>query len=250
MRFPRLNFIRFLRAGAFFGYVMAAVIIQAAQGGFSATLSADQKDSVGISTLTADECAALDQLVAAEVALARKENSVEYESTFVARRTDEQRKQAGLDRLTPDQLTTLNGLVANAVAASPKPKERPRIKDSEVFSAVRKPEVHGEFSLTYGRTSGGGDFRAASMWVDYFDPNSGLAIGIGVSRSSGKGLYGFCPDYYPGFGYGGYGYGGGLGFYGSPFRNFGRDDLYDNDSRIYGMSADWDSSYYRGFRRR
>ena len=245
MLFLRLNSARFWRACLLVGCAMLAAVAQAAQGGFSATLSAEQKDSVGISALTADECTALDQLVAAEVALARKENSAEFESTFVARRTDEQRRQAGLDRLTPDQLTKLNGLVANAVAASPKPKERPRIKDSDVFSAAKKPEVHGEFSLTYGRTSGGGDFRAASMWVDYFDPNTGLAIGIGISRSRGTGLYGFCPDYYPG-----YGYGGGLGFYGSPFRNFGRDDLYENDSRIYGLAADWDSSYYRGFRRR
>jgi hypothetical protein len=222
----------------------------AAEGGFSATLSTDQKNAAGFTALTPAQRNALDQLIAVEVSEARKENSSEFESTFVARRTEEERQLAGLDRLTPAQLTKLNGLVATAVAASPKPKERPRIKDSDVFSAPKKPEVHGEFSLTYGRASGGGDFRSASMFVDYFDPNSGLELSVGISRSSGKGLYGFCPDYSgfsPGYGYG---YGAGLGFYGSPFRSFGRDGLYGNDGPLLGLTGDWDNSYYRGFRRR
>lgn len=246
---PRTPSLQFLRR-IFFGVLLVAVtaVSHGASGGFSATLSTGQKIAAGLTTLTPAESDALDRLIATEVAQARTENSVELDGTFVSRRTELERKQAGLDRLTPAELTKLNGLVATAVAASPKPKERPRIKDSDVFTAARKPEVHGEFSLTYGRASGGGDFRAASMYVDIFDPNSGLEIGFGFSRSSGKGLYGFCPGY-PGYGYG---CGAGLGWYNSPPGSFGRDDWDGGNGRIYGSSIlnDWsNAAYYRGFRR-
>lgn len=244
---PSLSFLRRILFGVF---LVAAAVSRGASGGFSATLSTEQKNATGLTVLTPAESDALDRLIAADVAQARAENSVELEGTFVSRRTDLERKQAGLDRLTPAELTKLNGLVATAVAASPKPKERPRIKDSDVFNTARKPEVHGEFSLTYGRASGGGDFRSASMYVDIFDPNSGLEIGFGFSRSSGKGLYGLCPDY-PGYGYG-YGYGTGLGWYNSPLGSFGRDDWDEGNGRIYGNSilTDWNNAaYYRGFRR-
>ncbi|HEY4245464.1 MAG TPA: hypothetical protein VGM64_01345 [Lacunisphaera sp.] len=244
---PSLWFLRRIFFGVF---LVAAAVSRGASGGFSATLSTEQKNATGLTTLTPAESDALDRLIAVDVAQARAENSVELEGTFVSRRTDLERRQAGLDRLTPAELTKLNGLVATAVAASPKPKERPRIKDGDVFSAPRKPEVHGEFSLTYGRTSGGGDFRAGSMYVDIFDPNSGLEIGFGFSRSSGKGLYGFYPGY-PDYGYG-YGYGAGLGWDNSPLGTFGRDDWDQGTGRIYGGSIlnDWNNAaYYRGFRR-
>jgi len=248
MSTPWLNPAPILRAVLFSFFLISASALHASEGGFSATLSTDQKNAAGLTSLTPAQRDALDQLVAVEVSQARKDNSNEFESTFAARRTEAERQQAGLDRLTPDQLTKLNGFIATAVAASPKPKERPRIKDSDVFSAPKKPEVHGEVSLTYGRTSGGGDFRSASMFVDYFDPNSGLELSVGISRSSGKGLYGFCPGY-PGYSSG---YGAGLGFYGSPFRSFGRDEFYDEEGGgpLLGITSDLDSSYYRGFRRR
>jgi hypothetical protein len=247
---PRVPFPPFLRRIIFGGFLLVAAVAHGAAGGFSATLSTAQKNAAGLTALTPAESDALDRLIAAEVAQARAESAVELDGTFVSRRTDLERKQSGLNRLTPAELTTLNGLVATAVAASPKPKERPRIKDSDVFSAAKKPEVHGEFSLTYGRTSGGGDFRAASMYVDIFDPNSGLEIGFGFSRSSGRGLYGFCPGD-PGYGYG-YGYGTGLGWPNSPIGGFGREDWEQGNGRIYGNSImnDWsNASYYRGFRR-
>ncbi len=247
-RAPSLPFLRRIFFGVFL--IAATAVSHGAAGGFSATLSSEQKNAAGLTTLTLAESDALDRLIAVDVAEARAENSVELAGTFVSRRTDLERKQAGLDRLTPAELTKLNGLVATAVAASPKPKERPRIKDSDVFSAPRKPEVHGEFSLTYGRTSGGGDFRAASMYVDIFDPNTGLEIGFGFSRSSGKGLYGFYPGD-PGYGYG-YGYDAGLGWDNSSLGSFGPDDWNQGNGRIYGSSilSDWsNAAYYRGFRR-
>ena len=234
-----------LRTGLFFALLGLAVSLSAGEGGFNATLSTGQKNSAGLAVLTAEERALLDQLVAAELALVRRENGSEFEGTFAARRTEEERKQTGLDRLTPEQLTSLNGLIAAALATSPKPKERPRIKETEVFSPKRKPEVHGELSLTFGRGTGGSNFRAASMWVDVFDPNTGLGVGVGISQFSGKGFYrcrpgaGFDPlsDYSPGFGYNGYS--------ASPFRNFTADDLSDGDGRPTRLMNDWSNPALR-----
>lgn len=225
------------------------------QGGFSATLSIEQKNASGLATLTPDERDALDQLVRAEVTAARNDSSPELENTFAARHTSEELHRAGLDRLTPDQLKKLDALIARALAASPKPRERPRLKDTDVFNPASKPQVHGEMSLTYGRTSGGGDFRGASMWVDYFDPKTGISLGVGISRFSGSGLWGFCPSYYdfgPGYGYGdGFGY---YGAYGSSFSRAGRAGMLDPEDRSYSRWDDWRgaptfSAYFRDFRR-
>jgi len=219
----------------------------AATGGFVSTLSVDQKTAAGLNTLSPEQSAALDRIVAAEVHQARQEDAMEFEGTFVSRRTDEERRTTGLDKLKPDELTKLNGLVAAAVAAGPKPRERPRIRDSDVFSVKRKPEVHGEISLSYGRVSGGGDFRAASMWVDYFDPNTGLGLGVGISQISGNGFYGFYPGYYgPPY------YDSGFGYPASSYRRFGRNSWDDPDRPLYNPGPfDWNRpSYYRDFRRR
>ncbi|MEO6995880.1 MAG: hypothetical protein ABI273_19915 [Lacunisphaera sp.] len=246
-RTPSLSLLRRILFGVFL--VAATAVSHGATGGFSATLSTEQKNAAGLTGLTPAESDALDRLIATDVAQARTENGVELDGTFVSRHTELERKQAGLDRLTPAELTKLNGFVATAVAADPKPKERPRIRDSDVFSAPRKVEVHGEFSLTYGRTSGGGEFRGGSMYVNVFDPKTGLSIGVGFSQSRGKGLYGFNPGY--GYGYG-YGYGAGLGWNNSPLGSFDPYDWDQGNGRIFGGSIlnDWsNAAYYRGFRR-
>jgi len=218
----------------------------AAEGGFSATLSNEQKTSAGLLLLTAAEISALDQMIAREVIQIRRDSDSELPGTFVARRTDEEQNLAGLDRLNAEQLSALDASVATVLSTGPKPKERPRIKDTDVFSAKRKPEVHGELSLTYGRSSGGGEFRAASMWVDYFDPNTGLGLGIGISRASGNGFCGFYPDYYD---YGSpYSYRRGFRRFGSPFRSFGPSDYYDGQGSSFISSVDWGNQYYRDFR--
>lgn len=241
MSIPRFTFSAVFRASLLAGVLAMAVSVSASNGGFSATLSSEQKTSAGLTILTPAELAALDQLVATDVNQARKESSTEFSNTFVARRTDDERHQAGLDRLTAEQLNKLNALIAGSVAASPKPKERPRIKDSEVFSARPKPEVHGGFSLTYGRGSDGSDFRSGSMWVDYFDPASGLGLSLGITQSKGNGLFGFYPDYYGNSPF----YNAGFGYYGSPYRSFGRPDFYDDyspSSRVYG---NWNQPFRR-----
>lgn len=224
------------------------VSLCAATGGFSATLSAQQKSATGLDTLSGEQRTELDRLISAEVTEARKQEASEFAGTFVSRRSEEERKAAGLDQLTAEQATRLNALVAAAVAASPKPRERPRIKESDVLNPPRKPEIHGEVSLTYGRGSGGSEFRAASMFVDYFDPNSGFGLSVGITQAKGNGFYGFYPDY--GY-YGSPFYRPGFGYSTLPYRSFARDyDWYDDDGFGYRPAADWNSSYYRGFRRR
>jgi hypothetical protein len=166
-----------------------------AAGGFTSTLSTDQQATAGLTALAPAERAALDRLVAAELAVVRQGELRDLAGTFVSRRSEAEQKSAGLDRLTPAELAKLDELVAAALAARPKPKERPRLKDDDVIGAARKPEIHGAVSFAYG-WGGGGTFRASSLWVDYFDPASGLGVGIGLATISGDGFYGYYPDYY------------------------------------------------------
>ncbi|MDB6114179.1 MAG: hypothetical protein JWQ62_1124 [Lacunisphaera sp.] len=169
--------------------------LRAAEGGFVATLSSEARTAAGLPELSAAERAALDRLVAQDVASAREQNITEFSSGFVSRLTDEERKAAGLDRLTPAQLTRLNGLIASALAARPKPKERPRLKESEVLAEARKPEIHGSITLAYG-WGGGGTFRGGSLWLDYYDPENHFGLGIGLSNITGNGYFGYGPGAY------------------------------------------------------
>ncbi len=159
------------------------------QGGFTATLSIDQKNATGLASLTPEQRAALDQLIKTEVAQARNDGSTELDGSFASRHSVEELHRAGLDQLTPEQLKKLDSLIAGAVAAAPKPKERPRLRDSDVFNPQTKPQVHGEVSLTYGHVSGVGDFKGGSLWVDVFDPKTGLTLGVGVSQFNGPAFY-------------------------------------------------------------
>jgi hypothetical protein len=170
-------------------------LVAAAKGGFTATLSAEQREAAGLTTLSVDERAALDQLVADDLAFARREKMTVLDQPFVARLPETSRKQAGLDRLKPEQLAKLNELVAAAIAARPTPKERPRLKETDVLGN-RRPEIHGSVSVAYGWGAGGRDFRAGSLWLNYYDPESRIGIGVGISSMSGPGYYGYSPYYY------------------------------------------------------
>jgi len=176
--------------------MLATGSLRAANGGFTATLSLEQKTAAGLTTLTDDERGALDQLVADDLAFARRENITDLGGTFVSRRTEADRKQAGLDRLAPEQLTKLNELVSAALAARPKPKERPRLKESDVLGAKRRGEIHGSVTVMYGWGRGGRDFRAGTLWLDYRDPDGRFGLGLGISTSDGDGYYGYYPGYY------------------------------------------------------
>lgn len=165
--------------------------------GFIATLSNSDKAAIGLDGLAEDEWVALDDLVAEDLAFARRENLKDLDSTFIGRRSEADRKQAGLDRLTAEQLAKLNELVAAAIAKRPTPKQRPRLKESDVL-AKRRGEIHGSVSLTYGWGAGGRDYRAGALWLDYYDPESRVGIGVGIATSEGGPGY-FYPGYYPGY---------------------------------------------------
>jgi hypothetical protein len=134
--------------------------------------------------------------VADDLAFARRENLTDLGGTFVSRRTEAARKQAGLDRLTPEQLARLNELVGAAIATRPTPKERPRLKESDVLSAKRRGEVHGSVTMMYGWGRGGREYRAGSLWLDYQDPDGRFGLGVGISTFDGDGFYGYYPGYY------------------------------------------------------
>jgi len=176
--------------------MFAAGSLHAAVGGFTATLSPEQQAAAGLASLTADERMALDQLVADDLALARRENLTDLGGSFVARRSKADRQHAGLDRLASAELVKLNELVAAALAARPTPKERPRLKESDVLGAKRRGEIHGSVTVAYGWGRGGREYRAGSLWLDYQDPDGRFGLGLGISTSGGDGFYGYHPGYY------------------------------------------------------
>ena len=193
--------------------------LRAGEGGFTATLSAEQKTAAGLDVLTPAELAGLDRIVADEVGLARQQNIGEFSENFVARRSTGERQLAGLDRLTAEQQAKINEFVAAALAARPKPKERPRIKDSEVLVPARPAEIHGSVTLSYG-WGGGRSFRGESLWLDYYDPESRVGIGVGIANYSG-GFAGYYPDDYGS----GYYYGNSPFLVNPPGREYQRGDF-------------------------
>jgi len=189
---------RVVRSGVLLAGLVTALhlSVRAAEAGFTATLSSEEKTAAGITLLTAGETAALDRLVAEDYDRVRLFDS--FTSTFTDRQTGAQLKETGLDRLVPEQLARLNTLVAAAIAAEPQPKERPRLKDSAVLSEQGRLRVHGGMSFTYGWAGGGRSYRETSAWVSYFDPVTRIGLGFGFSNLSADGLY---PGYYYDRGY-------------------------------------------------
>lgn len=237
LRFPARAFLAMVTAIA-----LTVASASAAVGGFSATLSNDQQIAAGLATLTGDQRAALDRLVAAELARVRSNADEALTGTFLSRRSDEELALAGLNQLTPQQLTKLNEYAAAALAARPQPRERPRLKDSDVISAKRRPEIHGEVTVAYGFGRGGREMLAGSLFVNYYDPESRIGIGVEISQFEGDGFWGGYPGY--GYGYGfdpiGYGYGYGYGY--------GSDWGYRYDNWDYAWPVDrytWRAPFYR-----
>jgi hypothetical protein len=192
-------FIRGL-AVAFFASVIVA---RAEQAGFISSLSAEDKTISGITRLTEQQVAALEQQVLREIAVARQGATVAFASTFTHRRTPVERTQAGLDRLTTPELAQLDRLVAAALANHPPPTS-PQATASEPYASPssyvqvvpRKMEIHGEMSLTYMSGSGGRQGYGASMFTTATDPSGKFSLTVGLSQFYGKGFRGY-PYYYP-----------------------------------------------------
>jgi hypothetical protein len=172
----------------FLGLAVLAPRALAADGGFTATLSAEQQTAAGLTRLSADEQTALNTLVAREVTLARQGGVKAFAGTFLSRRKPAELTAAGLDRLTPAEQDKLNETVAVAIAAGPANSEPREWKKSELASDKPRVQVHGGVSLTYG-WGGGGSYRAGSVYTDIYDPETGVALSLGLSEASGSGLW-------------------------------------------------------------
>lgn len=237
MRLARLTILTVLTGG-----LLALVApARAAVGGFSVTLSPEKQAAAGVAGLSAAERTALDRLVAGEMAMIRGGEAPEFTGTFVSRRTEAERKSAGLDRLSTAQLEQLNEFIASALAPRPQPRERPRLKESDVLAAGRQARIHGSISVAYG-WGGGRDLWAESLWLEYYDPGSRIGLGLGLSNFDGDGFYGFYPDdygYYPDY------YGGLVRRY-----HYTRLPVYFEDHHREGPRGDFNLGEGRSFRGR
>ncbi|MBI2496831.1 MAG: hypothetical protein HYV75_02500 [Opitutae bacterium] len=90
---------------------------------------------------------------------------------------------------------------ASTGAARLKPKERPRLKESDVLAAGRENRIHGSVTVAYGWGGRGRDLWAESLWLEYYDPESRVGLGLGLTNFQGDGFPGYCPDYRYGGGY-------------------------------------------------
>lgn len=186
---------RVIRSGLLLAGLLATLgsALRAADLGFTAGLTPEEQAAAGLPGLAPAELAALDRLVADDLARAQQLKTSALPGTLQSRHAEDRQKEAGLDRLTPEQLAKLNEFVDRTVYARPQPKERPRLKDSDVFTEEARLQVHGGMSFTYGWAGGGRSFRETAAWVSYYDPVTGIGLGFGFANYSGDGFY----DYYP-----------------------------------------------------
>lgn len=167
------------------GLFLAIAPLGAADGGFTATLSAEQQRATGVASLTDDERSALNAIVAAEVALARQGDIAGFARSFSARRNEEERAAAGLAKLSAAELAELDRLVAALIAAGPTLKNLPRRVTVSEGTQRERLEVHGEVSYTVGWGSGGRSFQGGSMTTTIFDRETGNSISFTYGRYDG-----------------------------------------------------------------
>ncbi len=163
---------------------------------FSQILTPAERASTGFTHLTPKQATALDALIQRDIDYARQGDVVAFAKSFTERRTTEERQRAGIDLLTEPERAQLDRLVATAIAARPViPFYAPgqTHASGEVKVTPPKAEVHGQVSLFYGQSSGGGSFYGGSFDAVVIDPSKKLAIGVGMSTVRGRGLRG-CYD--------------------------------------------------------
>ncbi len=201
---PGLFRLSFRLPVALLGGLLGLVVsLSAASGGFTSRLPAEKLTAAGLAQLSDAERIALDRLVANDLALLRGSEATTLPGSFVDRRTEAERPSAGLDRLTESQLEKLNEFIAFVLTPRPPPKPRPRLKESDVLEAARQNRIHGSVSVAYGWGRGGREMWAESLWLDYYDPVTGLGLGLGLSNFTGDGYDGYYPGYYPDYDGGG-----------------------------------------------
>jgi hypothetical protein len=167
------------------GLMIVIAPIGAAEGGFTATLSKEQQTATGVASLTDDERASLNAIVAAEVALARQGDIAGFARSFSARRSDEERAATGLAKLSVEELAELDRLVAALIAAGPALKDVPRRVTVSEGTQKDRLEVHGEVSYTVGWGSGGRSFQGGSMTTTVFDRKTGSSLSFTYGQYEG-----------------------------------------------------------------
>jgi len=167
------------------GFVLTVASMHAAAGGFTSTLSADQQVACGVAALTEAERGALNELVAAEVALARQGGTEAFTGTFTSRRSANARAAAGIDRLSPEEIAELDRLVAALITTGPHQRYTPRRFTETVTKAQDRLEIHGEVSFTYGWGSGGRDFKGGSLTTVILDKVTGTVLAFSYGQYEG-----------------------------------------------------------------
>lgn len=170
-----------------------ASALHAQEGGFIATLSTEEQEAAGLTSLSAEQQILLNTLVAREVSLARQGGVTTFAGTFTSRRKPEESARAGLDQLNTLQRAALDRLVAQAIAAKPVPLPTTRRMREEELKAKSRVETHGEVSFVYGFGSHGRDLVGGSVYTEVYDPDTGVSIGVGLSRYAGDGWWGWGP---------------------------------------------------------
>ena len=165
---------------------------------FSATLSPADQAAAGFSHLTPTQLAALNALIQRDLDSARQGDVVAFARSFSDRRTPEEQTRAGLTALTDAERTQLNRLVAAAIASRPtQPFIAPASADTplpaHVVETKRSLETHGQVSLFYGASSGGGSWYGGSVDTWVTDPNHKFTVGVGLTEIHTRGLRG-CYD--------------------------------------------------------
>jgi hypothetical protein len=181
----------------------AATWARAEEKTFSTMLTETEQQATGLTHLTADQRATLDNLVQREVRLAAQGNVTAFAGEFSKRRSAPEMAKAGIDKLTPDERSRLDAKVAAVIANRPQTLVAgPSRMGSVYVSTIQpKPEIHGEVSFTYGMASGGRSFYGGSVVVEQSDPSKGYTITVGYSEYRGKGMS-FCRDFGAGYRWG------------------------------------------------
>jgi hypothetical protein len=201
---------RLVLASLFLSAVFSASALAAS---FSDQLTPEERAASGVSKLTPQQVAHLDNLVERELVLATQGNVPSFAGTFADRRSAPERAKAGIDKMSPGERAQLNALVDRTLASRPisEPTTAASIANYNAIRGVKpRTQLHGEVSLIVGTSGGGNNFYGGSFYVEQSDPAKGYSIAIGYSELHGKGLAGLYGPYgwyrYPYRPYGPYGY--------------------------------------------
>jgi len=161
---------------------------------FTDTLLQSEKAAIGLEKLFPAEVDDLNVQIDRELTLARQGNVKGFAISFTQRRKPPQLVSSGLSRLADAERRALDLAIARTMAVPTVLSLPPKFARADPVETVApRSRIHGEFSFTYGWTSGGGSLYGGSMTMIYQDPNRPLTAAIRYSTYRGDGLYGYGP---------------------------------------------------------